>query len=548
MNNSNIENISGKYDAIVVGAGMAGMYMLKKLRDQGFTVRVYEKGSNIGGVWYWNRYPGARCDTESIIYCYMFSEELYHEWNWSSRFPEQWEILNYLNYVADKFDLRRDIQFNTNVTCAKFDERNNQWIVQTDDGQTVSAKYFITAVGNLSAANVPNIKGLDVFEGEWYHTGNWPHEKVDFKGKRVGVIGTGSSGIQAIPVIAKEAEQLYVFQRTPQYSTPARNHPLDPEFIEETKKNFKELRDYIRNSSHGFLIEHFRESAKLDSEEERLKLFEEAWKNGSNYLQFTYKDIVRDKESNKMVADFVRQKIRETVKDPEVAKKLMPTYYFATKRPVRDTDYFATYNRDNVQLVDIKEHPIVEITLKGIKTTKEEYALDTIVFATGYDAVTGSLLKIDIRGKDGMSLKEKWEDGANVKTYLGLMTKGFPNMFMITGPESPSIFINMAVAIEQHVEWISDCIDYIEKNNYSLIEAEEEAEIKWSQHCRKLAEETLYLETDSFYTGANIDGKPRSFPLYLGGNREYRKICNEVAEKNYQGFNFIHSSEIVKKY
>jgi cation diffusion facilitator CzcD-associated flavoprotein CzcO len=529
------------FDAIVIGAGFSGLYMLHRLREAGFSVRVYEKGNGVGGAWYWSRYPGARCDSESIYYNYTFSEELYKEWTWSSRYPEQAEILRYLNFVADRLDLRRDIQFNTEIKAAHYDETNNLWRIDLNDGTRVSAKYFITGVGCLSvnATNVPAIKGLDRFEGKWYHTGAWPHEKIDFKGKRVGVIGTGSSGVQAIPVIAQKAEHLTVFQRTPQYTIPARNRPLDLEFIEKTKENYSEIRRQMHESFGGFPGNRGDHSALEEPPEKRQSVYEAAWEAGGLAIRSTYKDIMTNETANNTVSDFLRSKIREIVQDPEVRGKLMPTYFFATKRPVLDTNYFETYNRKNVTLVDLRKSPIEEITPKGLRTTEAEYELDFLVFATGYDGVTGPLFKIDIRGKDGLSLKEKWEDGAQVKTYLGLSTAGFPNFFIITGPESPSVLSNVPVAIEQHVEWIGDCIQYLHDHGVETIEAKAKAEEAWSIHCKEVADSTLYTKTDSWLTGANIADKPRGFPIYIGGIGQYRQIIDEVAAKGYEGFSLV---------
>ncbi|MBU8768868.1 flavin-containing monooxygenase [Cytobacillus oceanisediminis] len=525
------------FDVVVVGAGFSGLYMLHRLREAGFSTRVFEAGDNVGGTWYWNRYPGARCDVESIYYNYTFSEDMLKEWSWSAKYAEQPEILSYINYVADKFDLRRDVQFNTRVQSAQFDDKKNRWDVQLNNGEKVSAQYFITAVGCLSASNVPKFKGLENFKGEWHHTGHWPHEGVDFQGKRVGIIGTGSSGIQAIPVIAKEAKHLTVFQRTPQYSSPARNTPNDPEYLKNIRKNYWEIRTKMRHSITGIPEEPRNISVFDESPEERQKVFEEAWqKGGLLNLTYTYNDLSITPEANAIVAEFIRSKIRETVKKPEVAEKLLPRFFYGTKRTIIDTDYFETYNRDNVLLVDVKEAPIQEITATGVKTADADYELDMIVFATGFDAMTGPLFKMDIRGKDGVSLKEKWAGGSHTRTYLGLGTAGFPNMFMLTGPESPSVLSNMMVSIEQHVEWVSDCISYMRDQNQAVIEVKEESENTWSKHCRDIADQTLFTKTDSWYMGANIEGKARGFQIYLGGVGTYRKICDEVAEKGYEGF------------
>lgn len=531
-------------DAVILGAGFAGLYMLHQLKSKGFSTIVYETGDGVGGVWYWNRYPGARCDIESIYYNYTFSKELYEEWTWTSRFPEQEEILRYLNYVADRLKLRSNIQFNTRVKAAHFDEEQHKWLVHLNDGHQVLAKYFITGIGCLSAANVPKFQGLDQFSGKWYHTGHWPHDKVDFTGKRVGIIGTGSSGIQAIPVIAKEAKHLTVFQRTPQYTIPARNHLYDEDFIRQTKGNFENLKHAMRNSFSGTPFAYNHPSAIEDSEHHRQKVFEEAWAQGGFAFASTYKDLLTNEQSNEKAAAFICSKIRETVQDPTVAEKLCPKYMYGTKRQVLDSDYFETYNRDNVLLVDVKESPILEITETGIQTASNHFELDIIIFATGYDSMTGPLFKIDIRGRNGVTLKDKWENGASVQTYLGLATASFPNLFMITGPESPSVLVNMPIAIEQHVEWIAQCIDYLREHDIDVMETNAEAEQAWSKHCREIANETLYVKGDSWYTGANIAGKPRSFLIYLGGFDYYTKRCQEVAQNNYEGFQLLKLKSI----
>lgn len=526
-----------EFDAIVIGAGFSGLYMLKRLRDElGLTTQVYETGGGVGGAWYWNRYPGARCDSESFYYCYSFDEELWQEWEWSSKYPEHDEIRHYLEHVADRFDLNRDIQFNTRVTAAHYDEVNNRWHVETDDGQKVSAQFLISGAGVLSSANVPNFKGLDSFKGDWYHTGNWPHEKVDFTGKRVGLIGTGSSGMQATPVIAAEADHLTVFQRTPNFSTPARNAPLTPERKKEIKSNFKEIWQKA-HSSHGGFPYHATEASALEySDEEIQKILDNVWEEGGfKFLWGSFSDLMITKEANNYAADYIRNKIRETVKDPETAEMLCPhDHPYGAKRPPIDTNYFETFNRDNVSLVDVKKAPIVEITPNGIRTEDAEYELDVIVFATGFDAMTGTLLKIDIRGRGGETLAHHWEAGP--KTYLGLQVAGFPNFFTITGPGSPSVLSNMPVSIEQHVEWISDCIETMKKNGESVIEADQTAEDAWVAHVNEVAEMTLFWEANSWYLGANIPGKPRIFMPYAAGLPAYREKCNEVAANNYEGF------------
>lgn len=534
-------------DAVVIGAGFSGLYMLYRLREAGYSVRVYEAGNDVGGTWYWNRYPGARCDIESIYYNYTFSDEILKEWTWSSKYATQPEILRYINFVADRLELRHDIQFNTRVLSAHFNEEQNHWMIKTDDGTNVTAQYLIAAVGCLSASNVPNFKGIENFKGEWYHTGRWPHEEVNFKGKRVGVIGTGSSGIQAIPVIAQDADHLTVFQRTPQYSIPARNRPYDPTFIKNIKENYGEIKEKMKTSMHGVPSASRNRSALEDPPEVRQALYEKAWEEGGLFtLSYNYNDLGLNEASNKTAADFVRSKIREIVHDPETAEKLMPTYYIGTKRQIIDTNYYETYNRDNVSLVDIRKAPIEEITPNGIRTAEKEYEQDIIVFATGFDAMTGPLFKIDLRGRNGVTLKEKWAGGASLQTYLGIATEGFPNLFMITGPESPSVISNMMVSIEQHVEWVADCIDYLRKHDMAGIEAKREAEEGWSKHCREVAESTLAVKTDSWYMGANIPGKPRGFLAYLGGVGPYRQVCDDVANKGYDGFTLIPSLKTIQ--
>ena len=532
---------SGKspdFDAVVIGAGFAGLGMLWRLREKlGMSAQVYEAGTGVGGTWYWNRYPGARCDSESYMYCLMFSKELLQDWDWSGKYPEQPEIMSYLNHVADRFDLRRDIQLNTRVTSARFLEGANQWEVETDQGDHVTARFLITGVGCISATNVPDIPGLDSFEGEWYHTGDWPHEKVDFAGKRVAVIGTGSSGVQSIPVIAEEAGHLSVFQRTPQYTIPAHHGTVDRRFLEEeVKPNYEDILERARWSTSGNNAE-FSELLALEvSAEERRAAYEAGWAEGGHKFFFgAFKDISKDRRSNDTAAEFIRSKIREIVKDPETAEKLMPTDHpLGSKRALIDTDYFETYNRDNVELVDIRHSPIHEITPTGIRTEDEEFEFDMIVFATGYDAMTGTLLKIDIRGRAGLSLRDKWSDGP--KTYLGLQVAGFPNMFMITGPGSPSVLSNMSISIDQHIEWIGDFVDYMRERGIQVAEAEEAAETAWDSHVKEVAESTMYMLANNWYLGANIPGKPRVFSPYAGGVGVYREKCSEVADSGYEGF------------
>jgi len=525
------------FDALIIGAGFSGLYQLLCLRDRlGLSVQVLEAGGGVGGTWYWNRYPGARCDSESHSYCYSFSEELSREWEWSERYPGPPEILRYLNHVADHFDLKRDIRFNTKVTSAHYDETANLWRVSTDAGESLTAQFLITAVGCLSSANIPNIPGLDTFEGRWYHTGQWPHEGVDFRGKRVGLVGTGSTGIQAAPVIAETAAHLTVFQRTANYSVPARNGPLTPEFKRYVKENNREIRQVTQASvnGHPWLIAD--RSALKTSPEERQAIYEAAWEEGGLRFRAAFRDLLTDKVANDTAAEFIRAKIREIVKDPATAAKLSDIDHpYASKRPPIDTDYFETFNRDNVELVDVRADPIERITPKGIRTRAAEYPLDIIVFATGFDGMTGSLLRIDIRGRDGVPLSKAWAAGP--RNYLGLQVAGFPNLFTVTGPGSPSVLCNMPVAIEQHVEWITDCIAHLREHGLTRIEPTPEAVESWVAKVNAAADATLLPQAKhSWYLGANIPGKPRVFMPYAGGMAKYRKICAEVAAKDYEGF------------
>jgi len=526
-----------QFDALVIGAGFAGLYQLHTLRDKlGMRVRVLEAGSGVGGTWYWNRYPGARCDSESYYYSFSFSDELQQEWGWNERYPEHGEIRHYLNFVADKFDLRRDIQLDTRVTRATFNDGANRWDVETDDGQRLSARFLITAVGCLSSANIPKIPGLESFQGEWYHTGRWPHEDVDFTGKRVGLIGTGSTGIQATPVIAEQAAHLTVFQRTANYSIPARNGPVSEDEQRAIKADYAAIRELGRKSQNGHPFLLAPESALEVTPEERLARYEAAWERGGLRFRAAFRDLLIDKAANDTASDFIRAKIRSIVKDPVTAEKLTPKDHpFATKRPPIDSNYFETFNRDNVSLVDIKASPIIEITPTGIRTQDAEYELDIIVFATGFDAMTGPLLSIDIRGQDGLTLRESWAAGP--RTYLGLQVAGFPNMFTITGPGSPSVLTNMPVAIEQHVDWITRCIRDMRDQGLTRIEADPAAVERWVVHANDAANATLLPQAgSSWYLGANVPGKPRVFMPYAGGMANYAAICEQVAAKGYEGF------------
>jgi cyclohexanone monooxygenase len=510
------------------------MYMLHRLRGLGMSVRVFEAGSGVGGTWCWNRYPGARCDVESMQYSYSFSKELQQEWQWSELFASQPEILRYANHVADRFDLRRDIQFDTRVTKAHFDRTTHRWEVRTDRGDRVSAQHCVMATGCLSTARVPDLPGMRRFAGKSYHTGHWPHEGVDFTGQRVGLIGTGSSAIQAIPVIARQAAQLTVFQRTPNFSIPSRNGPMTEGYAQSWKSDYPALRQKARHMRTGILNNPNDVSALDVSEEERLRAYEARWAAGGTNFMAAFSDLIVDQRANDTAAEFVRGKIRETVSDQEVAELLAPKNHpIGTKRICVDTDYYATFNRENVTLVDVRATPITEITPNGVRTGDVEYCLDAIVFATGFDAMTGALLKIDIEA-DGRTLQQEWEVGP--RTYLGLMTAGFPNMFMITGPGSPSVLSNMMVSIEQHVDWIADCVTYLRASGLDCIEATEAAQDAWVEHGNEVANRTLYPLANSWYMGVNIPGKPQVFMPYIGGVGSYRQICDDIAAQGYRGF------------
>ena len=535
------------YDIVVVGAGFAGMYMLHRLRGLGMTARVFEQGSGVGGTWYWNRYPGARCDVESMQYSYSFSDELQQEWDWSERYAPQPEILKYANHVADRFDLRPDIQFDTRVERAEFDERSNTWAVTTSDGKTVTANFVVLATGCLSNARMPDIKGLDRFKGKVYHTGHWPHERVDFTGQRVAVIGTGSSGIQSVPVIAEQAKHLTVFQRTANFSIPARNAALSAEEREWFRKNYPEIRRFAREEARNGIYTDLPERGALDDgDNERRSRYESRWQRGGLTFMSTYNNLLLDKTANDIAAAFVRGKIAEIVGDQATAKLLQPNSHpIGTKRICVDTDYFATFNRPNVELVDIKTSPIEEITENAVRVAGKDYEVDTLVLATGFDAMTGSVAKIDIVGRERRMLNQKWAEGP--RTYLGLMSAGFPNLFIITGPGSPSVLSNMIVSIEQHVDWIADCLAYMRDNGLVTMEAEKTAEDKWVDHVNEVAYTTLYPRANSWYMGANIPGKPRIFMPYIGGVGVYRQKCDEVAAKTYEVFAMTGAERAARK-
>ncbi len=530
-------------DVVIVGSGFAGLYMLRRVRQLGLSVIEFEQGNGVGGTWFWNRYPGARCDVDSLEYSFSFDEELQQEWSWSERFATQPEILKYLDHVADRFDLRRDIQLSTTVTGAVFDEAGGRWLVTTDRGDRVSARFCIMASGCLSTARAPELPGAESFKGRVLHTGHWPQEPVDLTGQRVGVIGTGSSGIQVFPALSETAGHLTVFQRTPNFSIPARNAPTEREREQAWKQQYAQKREAARETAAGILYDYNTISALEVSEPERVAAYTARWaKGGVNFIR-TFADIMIDKRANDTAADFVRGKIRETVKDEAVAKKLLPhDHPIGTKRICVDSHYFETFNKPNVTLVDLRAEPIERLTPSGLKTAGGEYPLDALVFATGFDAVTGSLGRIDIRGRSGAVLKEQWKDGP--RCYLGLMSAGFPNFFMITGPGSPSILTNVVVSIEQHVEWIADALKHLLDKDIAFMEADAKAEDDWVIHVGEVANKTLMVLANSWYMGANIPGKPRVFLPYAGGFNAYRKICAEIVAEGYRGIRFTGGREV----
>ena len=523
-------------DVVVVGAGFGGMYALHRLQSLGLAVQVFEAGTDVGGTWYWNRYPGARCDVESLEYSYSFDEQLQQDWEWTERYAAQPEILAYARHVADRFELRDHIRFETGVRSATFDETTSRWSVTTDDGRVTVARFVVMAVGNLSSTNVPDIEGIDTFAGDVHHTGRWPKEGVDLDGRRVGIIGTGSSGVQAIPVIAQQCAQLTVFQRTAQYTIPARNAPLDPEEMAAVKARYAEFRDENQQMANAFAAKYptNRQKAADATEAERAAEFELRWERGGTPFLGAFRDLVFDQSANHHAAEFVRDKIGQIVEDPEMARKLTPHHTIGCKRLVIDTDYYETFNRDNVSLVDVGSTPIARIVPEGVVTDDGViHEVDVLVFATGFDAMTGSLLRMDISGRDGLSLSEAWAAGP--VNYLGLSVPGFPNLFTVTGPGSPSVLANMIIAIEQHVDWIAGCLDHLDRNGLSSIEATEDAAADWVAHVNSIADQTLYPTCNSWYLGANVPGKPRVF-MPLLGYPAYKRRCEEVAASGYDGF------------
>jgi len=528
-------------DAVVVGAGFAGLYMLLLLRDRlGLDVAGLEAADGIGGVWYWNRYPGARCDIASCDYSYSFSEELQQEWTWPEKYPAQPDILAYLEHVAERFDLKRSFQFDTRVIRADFDERSNRWRIETAHGTRFVAKYFIPATGVLSEGNVPEFKGRENFAGRNCFTGRWPKGGVDFSGKRVGIIGTGATAMQAIPIIAEQAAHLYVFQRTPSFGVPLQNEPMSAEEDRRIKAAYPRIRRAARASFGGLSLLEARPSALADSPAERRAHYESRYQAGGFSVWFgSYSDIFFDATANETAAEFVRQKIRERVKDPAVAALLCPRpgVTYGTKRQPCESGYFEAFNRDNVTLVDIHRAPIEEITPQGLRTADASYEFDYLIYATGFDAFTGALFRMNITGCQGLSLNKYWSAGP--RSYLGIATSGFPNMFNITGPQSPSVFYNFPPGIEMHCEWIADCIRFMEAHGLARIDADAEHEEAWLRHIVELADATLMPKASSWYMGDNIPGKPRVFMFYLGGGQKYRALIDQEAANRYPGFNFV---------
>lgn len=525
-------------DIVVVGAGFAGLYALHRFRQQGWSVRVFEAAPEVGGTWYFNRYPGARCDVESLDYCYSFSDELQQEWTWTEKYATQAEILEYIKWVADKLNLRSGITFDTRVVSAVLDEQTLRWTVTTDGGEVVNARFVVMATGPLSSPLTPDIAGLDTFGGPIYHTADWPHEGVDFTGKKVGVIGTGSSGIQSIPVIAEQAEQLVVFQRTPNYSVPAGNRPLTADEVAHAKATYDERRRMSWRSGGGSPhVAHPKLTMEV-SPEERREAFEKRWQLGGVLFSKTFTDQMINLDANEEARKFYEEKIRAVIDDPAVAELLIPDDHpIGTKRICTDTNYFQTFNRPNVTLVSVRKTPIESVDATGINTSETHFDLDAIVLATGFDALTGTLAKIDIAGRGGQKLVDSWSAGP--RTYLGLGVDGFPNLFLVSGPGAPAVLANMVLHAEAHVNWIADAITYLDEHDHTAIEATTDAVDNWIAECNRRAEATLFPRANSWYMGANVPGKPRVFMLFIGGFGVYLDICAEVANAGYKGFDLL---------
>lgn len=527
-------------DVIVIGAGFSGLYMVHALTKSGFRVQAFEAAPDVGGTWYWNRYPGARCDSESLTYCYTFDEELCQDWTWTDRYPAGPEVLAYLQHVAERFKLRQHFKFNAKILSATYKEDTRRWEVTTTSGESVSAKFFISAVGNLSVPATPAVPGIEDYKGRWVHTGAWPDEPIDFTNKRVAVIGTGSSGIQISQSIAKTAGHLTVFQRTPTYTIPLRNMPLDPDIQRLWKSKYPDLIKTVRYSDGGLPFYVGTKSLKNANPEEQRKGLQAGWNLGGFRFMFgIFNDIGSDHDANKVAADFVREQVDAIVKDPSTAALLKPTSYpLGAKRIPLQTDYYEIFNQGNVDLVDLLKNPITQMTANGLIAGSTEHEFDLVVFATGFEAVTGPLVHIDITGKNGQKLKNVWEDGPY--SYLGLATPGFPNMFTVAGPGGPGLISNVPPTLEQHVEWVSGCINYLRDHKVDEIEASESSADEWIRHVHAEAKKTMYpYAPRSWYDGSSLTGKTRPFPIYTGGFGNYRKICDNVAADDYHGF-IIH--------
>lgn len=531
-------------DVLVVGAGFAGMYAVFKFREMGKKVLAVEAGSDVGGVWYWNRYPGARCDLMAVDYSYGFSPEIEQEWTWSEQFAAQPEILAYANFVADRLDLRRHYLFNTRVTSATWHESAKVWRATLDSGETLEAPYCVMATGPLSIPKDPDIPGIERFKGTLLRAQKWPHEPIDLAGKRVGVIGTGSTGIQIIQTLGKEPLELFVFQRTPSFTLPMRNHVLEPDYIAEMKRHYRAMREAMRNNPTGGTRPATSRPFFSLPPSQRREAMEQAWINGGHTFLGTFADLLTNQEANDQVADFVREKIGQIVKDPQTAEALKPRGYpIFARRPCLDTEYYETYNRPNVHLVDVKKDPIVEITEKGIRTESGETELDVLIFATGYDALTGALLAFDVVGRNGRTLKDKWKGGP--RSYLGFMAEGFPNLFAPCGPNGPAALANLITIAEHDIDWIADTISYMEANGFTAVEARAEAEDDWMKLVLTLAEKSLIRKANTWWVGANVKGKPQGLTMFIGGFHKYRELCEAAAKNRSANLRFDRAMESV---
>ena len=529
-------------DVLIVGAGFAGLYMLHSARKLGLSAHVIEAGQDVGGTWYWNRYPGARCDVESFSYSYSFSEELQQDWTWSHRYATQPEILRYARHVADRFDLRKDITFGIRVTSATWNEERLRWQLETDKGRSFAARFLVMATGCLSMPKVPDLPHVEDFRGQVLHTAKWPEQGVDFTGRKVGLVGTGSSAIQSIPLIAKQARHLTVFQRTANFSVPAWNAPVSPAQDHDVKQNYKALRAKGRATHAGDIADEGYVAILDLDEKAREAAFETCWAQGGFSFQYAFSDLMVSEDANRLAADFVRRKIRKTVQDPKTAERLCPKDHpLGSKRLCVDTDYYETYNRPNVSLVDLREEPIERFTPTGLKTSAGEHKFDTLVLATGFDAMTGALTAFNIRGANGLQLRDAWAGGP--ATYLGIAVAGFPNLFVITGPGSPSVLASVLLAIEQHVEWLSGLLSHAQRHQIARIEADGVAQADWMKRVAEGAKKTLFTKGNSWYLGANVPGKPRVFMPFVDGFCVYEQICNDIAADGYTGFHLAKAME-----